>query len=82
MKAVVFDFFATHTDPAAELNRNQVLVDTAGLLGLNPTTFAEQMRTSPHERYTGALGDTATTFTVIADRCRPLPMTPGPSLPG
>lgn len=66
---MVFDFFGTLTDPAAELNRDQILLDTARVLGLDSAAYAEQMRASFHERCTGALGDTATTFTVIADRC-------------
>ncbi|WP_267421005.1 MULTISPECIES: HAD family hydrolase [unclassified Curtobacterium] len=65
----MFDLFGTLTDPAAEGERERILASTARVLGIEPSVFSTQMRASFNERCTGALGDTASTFVAIGERC-------------
>lgn len=69
MRAVVFDFFGTLTDPGAEDGRRLAYEATGLALGLDPKLFWDAMRASFAERTTGALGDTRSTLRVIAQRC-------------
>jgi putative hydrolase of the HAD superfamily len=69
VKAVVFDFFGTLTDPSAEAGRRATFDATAAALGVPAGTFHAAMTGSFRERATGALGDTRSTLQAMALRC-------------
>lgn len=69
MRAVVFDFFGTLTDPSRESGRRDVYDATAASLGVPPGLFWSQVSESFTERATGVLGDTSSTLRVVAARC-------------
>ncbi|BEL11323.1 HAD-IA family hydrolase [Actinoplanes sichuanensis] len=69
MRAIVFDFFGTLTDPSAELLRKETLQTTAVALGVDPERFWTAMASSFPERVTGAYGGTRDTLRTIARRC-------------
>jgi putative hydrolase of the HAD superfamily len=68
VRAIVFDFFGTLTDPAAEIHRRSSFSDTADALGIPLDTFWAAMGESFPERIIGRLGDTRQTLLAIA-RC-------------
>jgi putative hydrolase of the HAD superfamily len=69
MRAVVFDFFGTLTDPAAESLRRTSFAATAAALGVSLDDFWIAMGTSFPERIVGACGDTRSTLRTVARRC-------------
>lgn len=69
MRAVVFDFFGTLTDPSRESGRRDVYDATAATLGVPPAVFWSQVTASFTERATGVLGDTSSTLRAVAARC-------------
>jgi putative hydrolase of the HAD superfamily len=69
VRAVVFDFFGTLTDPGLDDPRRAAFEATGLELGVDPARFMEAMRASVAQRSTGMLGDTRSTLRVIARRC-------------
>jgi putative hydrolase of the HAD superfamily len=69
MKAVVFDFFGTLTDPSAESGRLASFTATAAALGVPAEAFRTAMASTFRERATGAFGDTRSTLRTMALRC-------------
>ncbi|MEU8816913.1 HAD family hydrolase [Actinoplanes sp. NPDC048796] len=69
MRAIVFDFFGTLTDPAAESGRRASFAATAAALGVPAAAFWAAMSTSFAERATGVHGDTRATLLAMARRC-------------
>jgi putative hydrolase of the HAD superfamily len=69
VKAVVFDFFGTLTDPSAEAGRRATFDATAAALGVPAEAFHAAMAGSFRERATGVLGDTRSTLRAMAARC-------------
>jgi putative hydrolase of the HAD superfamily len=69
MKAVVFDFFGTLTDPAAEAGRRASFTATAEVLGIPEDEFFAAMAGTFGERIIGAFGDTRSTLLAMALRC-------------
>ncbi|MGW4943506.1 HAD family hydrolase [Actinoplanes sp. NPDC004185] len=69
MKAVVFDFFGTLTDPSAEAGRLASFTATAAALGVPADAFRTTMAATFRERATGAFGDTRATLRAVALRC-------------
>jgi putative hydrolase of the HAD superfamily len=66
MRAVVFDFFGTLTDPAAEPLRREVFGATAAALGLPADDFWAVMGQTFAQRIVGAFGDTRETLRAVA----------------
>lgn len=73
MRAVIFDFFGTLTEPSAERLRRQVYAATGEALGIDGATFYDAMAASFPERITGVHGDTRATLDAIARRCGATP---------
>lgn len=73
MRAVVFDFFGTLTDPENEHRRRHVYNSTAAVLGVPSEKFWDTVSSSFSERATGILGDTRQTLTEMARRCGTTP---------
>lgn len=69
MRAVVFDFFGTLTDPSRESSRHDVYDTTAATLGLSPDRFWDEVTRTFTQRATGAFGDTRNTLRTVAQRC-------------
>ena len=69
MRAIVFDFFGTLTDPSAEALRAGAFAGTAAVLGIPADEFYAAMAGSFPERVTGRLGGTRETLREIARRC-------------
>ncbi|WP_328991845.1 HAD family hydrolase [Kribbella sp. NBC_01245] len=69
MKAVVFDFFGTLSDPSAESGREELYRATGQVLGVDPAKFWTEMSASFADRITGRLGDTNATLAEVAARC-------------
>jgi putative hydrolase of the HAD superfamily len=69
VRAVIFDFFGTLTDPAVEAERREAFAATAAALELPADVFGAAMAESFPERITGAHGGTQTTLLAIARRC-------------
>ena len=69
MRAVVFDFFGTLTDPVAERERRPAFEATAAALGIDPDVFSAAMSGSFPRRIVGAYGDTAATLLAVAEAC-------------
>ncbi len=67
--AVVFDFFGTLTDPAAEPGRRTAFDATAAALGVPPDAFWAVMAASFPSRASGACGDTRSTLRAVAAAC-------------
>jgi putative hydrolase of the HAD superfamily len=80
MRAIVFDFYGTLTDPGAEANRRVSYAATATALGIPADAFWAAMSESFPERVIGRLGSTRDTLREIARRCRAEPT--GPALDG
>jgi putative hydrolase of the HAD superfamily len=73
MRAVVFDFFGTLTDPSAEAGRRASFGATAAALGVPPDRFWAEMSATYPERIIGRFGDTRETLRAVARRCGPEP---------
>ncbi|XVU30293.1 HAD family hydrolase [Actinoplanes sp. CA-054009] len=73
MRAIVFDFFGTLTDPTAELDRRPAFAATATALGVPAALFWTAMSTSFAARATGVHGDTRATLREMAHRCGTTP---------
>ncbi|WP_213013535.1 HAD family hydrolase [Paractinoplanes toevensis] len=69
MRAIVFDFFGTLTDPAAEAGRRESFTATAAALGVPADRFWQAMGASFPDRITGRYGDTRATLRRIAREC-------------
>lgn len=69
MRAVVFDFFGTLTDPAAEAERRAAYAATAAEVGVPADLFWKATTESFPERITGQHGDTRATLLALARRC-------------
>ncbi|MFG2044182.1 HAD family hydrolase [Dactylosporangium sp. NPDC048998] len=69
MRAVVFDFFGTLTDPGVEAGRRGAAAVTAAALGVPADPFWQVMRETFTERITGVHGDTRGMLRMIAERC-------------
>lgn len=69
MRAVVFDFFGTLTDPGRERSRRDVYDATAATLGVTPDRFWQEVSSTFTQRATGVFGDTRSTLRTIAQRC-------------
>jgi len=69
MRAIVFDFFGTLTDPGAEAGRLEAFAATAAALGVPEGPFCAAMSASFPERIVGALGGTRETLLAVARRC-------------
>ena len=69
MRAVVFDFFGTLTDPSRESSRRGVYDATAATLGVSPDHFWEEVSRTFTQRATGLFGDTPNTLRTVAERC-------------
>ena len=76
MRAVVFDFFGTLTDPAAEAGRPRSFEAAAAALGVPAGRFCRAMAESYPERIVGRHGGTRETLRTIARRCEADPSTP------
>jgi putative hydrolase of the HAD superfamily len=73
VKAVVFDFFGTLTDPSVEAGRQATFVATAAALGVSPAAFCAEMTGSFARRIVGEFGDTRETLREMARRCGATP---------
>ncbi|GIF24422.1 putative hydrolase of the HAD superfamily [Actinoplanes tereljensis] len=69
MRAIVFDFFGTLTDPAAEAGRRESFTATAAALAIPADRFWQAMGASFPDRITGRYGDTRATLRRIATEC-------------
>lgn len=69
MRAIVFDFFGTLTDPSAEALRRQSFAGTAAALGIPADRFWRAMGDSFAERIVGRHGGTRETLRAMALRC-------------
>lgn len=69
MRAVVFDFFGTLTDPGIEAGRRGAAAVTAAALGVPAGPFWTAMATSFTERITGRHGGTRSILAEMARRC-------------
>ncbi|WIM95951.1 HAD family hydrolase [Actinoplanes oblitus] len=69
MRAIVFDFFGTLTDPAAERDRLAAFAATARSLGVPVDRFTAAMTGSFPRRIVGAHGGTRDTLLAMARSC-------------
>jgi putative hydrolase of the HAD superfamily len=69
MRAVVFDFFGTLTDPSAEAGRRESFLAAATALGVPADQFWTAMSASFPERIVGRFGGTRETLRAMARRC-------------
>ncbi|AEV88639.1 putative HAD-hydrolase [Actinoplanes sp. SE50] len=69
MRAIVFDFFGTLTDPAAENDRLATFAATASRLGVPVDRFVAAMTESFGRRATGVYGSTRDTLRAMAQAC-------------
>jgi len=69
MRAVVFDFFGTLTDPGAESDRQAPSALTAAALGVPAERFWAAMGASFPDRIVGRYGDTRATLSTVARQC-------------
>ncbi len=69
MRAIVFDFFGTLTDPRAEIGRRAAFGETAAALGVPPDRFWPAMGSSLPERIVGRYGGTRDTLAAIVQQC-------------
>jgi putative hydrolase of the HAD superfamily len=69
MKAIVFDYFGTLTDPSTESLRHNTFIATAGALGVPAEQFWLGMSSSFPQRVQGHFGGTRETLLEIARRC-------------
>jgi putative hydrolase of the HAD superfamily len=76
VRAIIFDFFGTLTDPSAEARRRASFAATAAALGVPGDAFWLAMGASFPERIVGRYGDTRATLREIARRCGADPTEP------
>jgi len=69
MRAIIFDFFGTLTDPRAEAGRRASFAGTAAALGVPEERFWQAMAECFAERATGRYGGTRETLLAMARRC-------------
>jgi putative hydrolase of the HAD superfamily len=69
VRAIVFDFFGTLTDPGAECLRRHSFEETAAALGIPADRFWRAMSDSFAERIVGRHGGTRETLRAMAGRC-------------
>ena len=69
VRAIIFDFFGTLTDPSAETHRRTSFAGTAAALGIPLDHFWREMAETFPERIVGRYGDTRRTMLAIARRC-------------
>jgi len=69
MRAIVFDYYGTLSNPAGESERRSMFAQTAAVLGLAEDVFWAAMAGSFRDRITGAFGDTRSTLAEMARRC-------------
>jgi putative hydrolase of the HAD superfamily len=69
VRAVVFDFFGTLTDPGAETSRQQLYEATGAALGVPGHRFWQVMCDSFADRIVGRLGGTRETLRAMARQC-------------
>jgi len=69
VRAIVFDFFGTLTDPRAEAGRRMAFEATAAALGVPPAAFWAAMGASYPERIVGRYGGTRSTLAAVARHC-------------
>jgi putative hydrolase of the HAD superfamily len=69
MRAIIFDFFGTLTDPSAETLRRETFTATAEALGVQQDRFWAAMSGSFPERIIGAYGGTRATLLAMARLC-------------
>ncbi|GIF06432.1 hypothetical protein Asi03nite_39700 [Actinoplanes siamensis] len=69
MRAIIFDFFGTLTDPAAESERLTTFAATATALGVPADRFTAAMAESFPRRATGVYGGTRDTLLAMARAC-------------
>jgi len=69
VRAIVFDFFGTLTDPGAEAGRRDSFTATAAALGVPAERFWSAMSASFPERIVGRYGGTRETLRRIAREC-------------
>src|SRR4051812_16890080 len=69
MRAIVFDFFGTLTDPAAEAGRRASFGATAAALGIPEDRFWASMADTFPERVVGRYGGTRETLRAVARYC-------------
>jgi putative hydrolase of the HAD superfamily len=69
MRAIIFDFFGTLTDPSAELLRKDTFTATADALGVPPERFGAAMTGSFPQRIVGVYGGTRETLLAMARLC-------------
>jgi len=69
LRAIVFDFFGTLTDPTRESGRRTAYNATARVIGIPGERFWQAVTDSYTERATGVLGGTTETLTELARRC-------------
>jgi putative hydrolase of the HAD superfamily len=69
MRAVVFDFFGTLTDPGVAAQRRSSFEATAVALGVPADDFWAVMSASFPERIVGSLGGTRSILRTMAQRC-------------
>jgi putative hydrolase of the HAD superfamily len=69
LRAIVFDFFGTLTDPTRESGRRTAYNATARVIGIPGEKFWQAVTDSYTERATGVLGGTTETLTELARRC-------------
>ncbi len=69
MRAIIFDFFGTLSDPAAEAERLATFAATAESLGVPADRFTTAMTESFGQRITGSYGGTRDTLLAMARAC-------------
>jgi putative hydrolase of the HAD superfamily len=69
MRAIIFDFFGTLTDPSAESERLATFAATADALGVPGDLFTTAMTESFPRRITGTYGGTRDTLLAMARAC-------------
>jgi putative hydrolase of the HAD superfamily len=69
MRAIVFDFFGTLTDPAAEAGRRDSFAGTAAALGIPVDRFWAAMSSTFADRIVGRHGGTRDTLRAVARLC-------------
>ncbi|MCW2812457.1 MAG: hypothetical protein JWP61_2915 [Friedmanniella sp.] len=73
VQAVLFDFYATLSDPSAEPERRAASEPVAAALGVEPAAFWAAAVASYDERARGTLGDTRASLRELARRCGAVP---------
>ncbi|MEV0274415.1 HAD family hydrolase [Hamadaea sp. NPDC050747] len=69
MRAIVFDYYGTLSNPAGESERRELYSRTGEVLGIDGGVFWAAMVDSFRERIVGAYGDTRATLLAMARHC-------------